>query len=463
MATAKKQNISNDTQNQLEGLSRLLSLSRSARHAEKPEDIFFLSVNETHQLIPYDQAVIWLNKGWGKSRIKAISGIANFEQNTPKIVWLSKLSGYLSKELHKDKKDQKSAPLAITAKDMPEELAAGWAEFATSHGLFIPFDLPKLNQSGGFLFFKTTSWNEREIKVLEQACDPYIHAIAFSYMKPKNLGVRSLIKKALWLFILCLLAFIMSIKVPLSIIAPMEVSAKKPWIATSPHDGVVKEIHIQPNQAIKKGELIISLDDTNLRNQVDIARKDLTTKLSELRQARQLSMVNDRTRQADAKMIELEAEQMKSEISFLEERLSQTQIYAESDGIAIFENVHDWKGRPVSVGERILAIANPEQIEIDIFMPSTDAIAIDTERNAELFLNIAPLSPLEAEIQRISYSAQPVPDGSLAYIIKAQITDPTDRPRIGLKGSAKIYGAPVTLFYNLFRKPISYLKRKVTF
>ena len=34
-------------------------------------------------------------------------------------------------------------------------------------------------------------------------------------------------------------------------------------------------------------------------------------------------------------------------------------------------------------------------------------------------------------------------------------------PRIGLRGTAKIYGSRVTLFYYLFRKPITFVRQLI--
>ena len=75
----------------------------------------------------------------------------------------------------------------------------------------------------------------------------------------------------------------------------------------------------------------------------------------------------------------------------------------------------------------------------------------------ELFLDIDPLNPLAATLERTAYSAEPTADGVLSYRATALLDPGAGRavPRIGLQGTARITGAPVSLAMFLFRRPIS--------
>lgn len=446
---------SNDLQNRVEGLSRLLGLVRGAREAKTLEDIYFLSVNETHRLTDYDQGLIWIDNGFGKAELKAISGISSFDKTTPKINWLHNLAKYLQKNTTSEQL-QKIEPSML-----PAALAKDNEDYLSAHTLYIPFTINGENLKGGFLFTRGKSWPDNEVKIIEEACRNYVYALSYFHRKPRKLFIKSLFKRAALIITVLAALYILAQPSPMSIIVPMEIKAHNPWIATSPHEGVIKDIHVKPNEPVSAGTLIISLDDTKLRNEVTLAEKDLTTKLSELRQARQQSMAADRTRSGDAKLLELQVEQKRAEIAYLKELLAQTNIYAAEDGIAIFNNPHEWKGRPVHIGERILAIADPQHIEVQILMPVADAIKLNTDKTADLFLNTDPLHPRPAQISRISYQAENFPDGTMAYIVTANITDKAQPPRIGQKGSAKLYGEEVSLFYNIFKRPLAFVKRKL--
>ena len=110
----------------------------------------------------------------------------------------------------------------------------------------------------------------------------------------------------------------------------------------------------------------------------------------------------------------------------------------------------------MEIGERVLSIADPKQLEVDIFLPVKDAIAINSGAKVKLFLDINPIDALAAEVIYANFNPELTQDGALAYKVRASFTDKLNNyPRIGLKGTVKIYGSNVTLFYYLFRRPIT--------
>ena len=62
-------------------------------------------------------------------------------------------------------------------------------------------------------------------------------------------------------------------------------------------------------------------------------------------------------------------------------------------------------------------------------------------------------------MRQTSYEAEVSPDDILAFRLKASFGEGTALPRIGLKGTAKIYGNRVPLFYYLMRRPISAVRQ----
>ena len=78
-----------------------------------------------------------------------------------------------------------------------------------------------------------------------------------------------------------------------------------------------------------------------------------------------------------------------------------------------------------------------------------------------LILHVDPLSSLQATIERASYDATLAPDGTLAYVVRARLKPGQRLPRIGLRGTAKIYAGRVTLGYYLLRKPVAFLRRSI--
>ena len=75
---------------------------------------------------------------------------------------------------------------------------------------------------------------------------------------------------------------------------------------------------------------------------------------------------------------------------------------------------------------------------------------------------MAPLDPLVARLSQTSYQSVLSPDGVSSYRLRARFesSGAAAQPlaRIGLKGTAKIYGDRAALGYYLFRRPLTSLR-----
>ncbi len=104
-------------------------------------------------------------------------------------------------------------------------------------------------------------------------------------------------------------------------------------------------------------------------------------------------------------------------------------------------------------------LANPGNAGVLIWLAVPDAINLEPGAQVKLYLQVAPLDPLEAKLSETSYQATQSPGGIHSYRLKARFDDLSaeqrERVRIGLKGTAKIYGERAPLGYYLFRRPIA--------
>jgi len=134
-------------------------------------------------------------------------------------------------------------------------------------------------------------------------------------------------------------------------------------------------------------------------------------------------------------------------------------VLAPSAGLVLLNDPAQWRGKPVSVGERILELADPNQVQIRILLPVADAIAMQPGTPVSLFLNVNPLSAYDAKVRHATFEPELTPEGILAYRVLADLLVPDQLPRIGLRGTAKLYGEQVSLFYYLFRRPITTVRQ----
>ena len=149
------------------------------------------------------------------------------------------------------------------------------------------------------------------------------------------------------------------------------------------------------------------------------------------------------------------------EYDYAQELLKNTRVTAGASGLVIFADKDTWTGRPVTIGERIMRIADPSKVEVTINLAVADAIVLQEGASVELYLDSNPLQPVEAKLTSASFHAQPDGLGVLSYRVRAEFAPQVAQnpPRIGLRGTAKLYGEEVTLGYYLMRKPLSAIRQ----
>ena len=116
----------------------------------------------------------------------------------------------------------------------------------------------------------------------------------------------------------------------------------------------------------------------------------------------------------------------------------------------------------MAVGERIMRIADPSDSEVEAWLPIADAIALPAQAQVSLYLNASPLSLVSARLRFQAHDAVQRPDGSYAYRVRASLHAPTAH-RVGLKGTAKVYGGWVPLVYWVLRRPLAAIRATLGF
>ncbi len=230
---------------------------------------------------------------------------------------------------------------------------------------------------------------------------------------------------------------------------------------TAPLDGVITRIEAAPHEPVQGDQVLFRLDSTLIGNRREVAAKAVAVAEAELLSARQLSF-SDSSLKSRIPFLHARVAERKAELAHADELLTRTVVRARHDGIAVFGDPNDWNGRPVQVGERVMLIADPARAELEIRVPMDDAIVFEEGAPVSLFLNAKPLTPVEAVVMRASYDATETLEGTLAYRLRARFADEhSPPPRIGLKGTARISGRRTSLFYYLFRRPLTALRQSI--
>ncbi|MDD2895880.1 MAG: HlyD family efflux transporter periplasmic adaptor subunit [Aliarcobacter sp.] len=436
-------------------ISKLLQLEHNCRNCESLKELYYQIVNETRSLVPYSQGVLLTTDVTGKYKVVSISDIAAVDSTSPFVQWIENIIIDLN-----NSEKAKNIFIVDTKNDLKEINLKSMHEYSPSNLVYLPLksmkDYMEINYI--LLLFKEEEWLENDVLILKHLSS----SLSYFLFAMRSCGIFQTLKKLSFKnkylkYVLIFIIALMFLPVRLSVLAPLEVEAKNPYVVTSPLNAVIEEVKIFPNEKIEKNQLIVKFDDVDFNNNYLVAKRTLDVANAQLHTVQQGSFF-DATQKSQISQLESQVKLKEAELNFALDQLNKTKINAIEDGIAIINNPNDWKGKPVSTGERIFLIAKPENIELKIMLPVSEAIFLEENAQIKAFFDNDPTNSWLGKIKYISYKPELTEQNILSYKIIANFDDIKENgyiPSIGLRGTAKIYSKKVTLFFYLFRKPIT--------
>lgn len=432
-------------------LAALLQLGRRAREAPSIEALGFVMVNETRQLFSFRQAAFGRDNLLGAALpadVLAVSGLPQPDGQAPYVQWLAQVLRYV-------KGLEQAGAHPLGAEDLPEYPGRDWPEWLPAFGLLCPLPGPARSELGYLLLAREEPWSERDMALANEVTHAYGFALArFVTAQSWRATLRETFwpKKHRWKVAL-LLILVALLPVHLSVLAPAEVTPAEPFLVRAPLEGVIDHFNVRPNQAVQAGDALFDLDTTTLRAHSRVARKAYDVANEEYRQAAQKAVTDERGKlEMVQRRGELDSKALEADYS--QQMLDRVLVKAPHAGVAVFADANDWQGRAVSIGEKVLTLADPSRVELTIYLPIRDAITLQPGSEVTLYPNGSAFSSYDAVLSVISYRAEPAHDGLLAYRLKAKFALAAT-PRIGLMGMAKLRAGRVPLVYVLLRRPFS--------
>jgi hypothetical protein len=418
--------------------AQFLGLEQQARKAGSTEQLAYAMVNDGQVLFGFRHAALLI-----AGQVQALTGISVVEAHAPFVAFVERATSTLLK------RGQLDEGHPVDPAQLDDQTRLDMNSLSARHAYWLPLKNRSGETFGGLWLARDLPFNEAEQSLLRQLADTYAHAwLALQPRKPWRMRWprRKLLAVAGALSLLLL------IPVRQSVLAPAEVVPLGGRVVAAPLDGVITEFLVKPNQSVAAGDLLVRFDATSLKAQADVAERALGVAEAELKANTQRAFA-DAESSARLDLLAARVEQKRAERDYARQLLARSEVRAERAGIAVFADAERLTGKPVQTGERLMQIADPRQAELRIELPVGDAIALEPGAKVALFLDSDPLNRHQAQLERSAYEAQSTAAGQLAYRLDARFTEAP--PRIGLRGTAKLFGDRAPLAYYLLRRPLA--------
>lgn len=429
---------------QLLRLSALIELEQRAR-ALPAAELGYLMVNDTLTIVPYQQAAFWRD-----GKVAAVSGVAAAETSGPYHRWLETALAAIASSPHgRDRHVVEPASLGAVAAD--------WAEWFPPQALWCPLIDRRNVLLGGVLFGRNDPWLDGEQRLLELLSGTYALSLAADELRPRRHWHRIGRRRAVWAVCVAIVLAASMLPVRSWVLAPADIVAGAPFPIRAPFDGVVSSIDVQPNAMVKRGEVLVSFDTTERQARAEVAAKTLQIAQAEYSEVSQQAFTNSQAK-GQFSILRAKVAQAEAELAYDRSMLARATVKSPIDGVAVFDDRQQWLGRPAVLGQRIMVIAPAHSADLDIRVPVSQVVTFAKGSEVVFFPNVDPEHPFRGTLTYAGYDSKVGPDGVMAYTFRAHLTGLPQGLRLGLKGTAKIFGPRRAFLLWVLRRPLAVVR-----
>ncbi len=262
------------------------------------------------------------------------------------------------------------------------------------------------------------------------------------------LSRRGVAWKAAFAGMLALLVALGSIPVAFEITAPARLEGAIQRSIAAPASGYIKEVHVRPGDRVRKGDLLIELDDEDLLLEKEKAQNEIHKLDSQYGQA-----LAERDR-AKLAVIQAGIAEATAKLELIEQQLARTRLRSPLDGIVLDGDLTQSLGAPVDQGENLITLTPSLDFRIVLDVDERDIDEIGPAQKGRITFSADPAHHYPIEVKRISPVAR-IKHQRNVFEVEAGFTDdPAQRLRPGFEGIARIHvddRPPLKIAWRAFR------------
>ena len=202
-------------------------------------------------------------------------------------------------------------------------------------------------------------------------------------------------------------------------------------VVTAPVEGYVVSAAARPGDVVAAGEVLLELDDRDLR----LERVQVSSERAQL--AARLQDALARRERAEVRIISAQIERADAHIALLDEQIQRTKLVAPFDGIIVSGDLSQSLGAAMERGAVLYEIAPLDRYRVILEVDEHDIAELAVGQRGSLLLAALPGEPLAIEVTRLTPVAS-ISAGVNYFRVEADLLDSPERVRPGMEGVGKI-------------------------
>ncbi len=219
----------------------------------------------------------------------------------------------------------------------------------------------------------------------------------------------------------------------------------------APFDGFIQVSEKRVGDAVKKGEVLGSMDSSEL----ELELTDLLGQQSQsLSQIRESQAAGDRSR---AKIFQTQLQQVQAQINLLKSRITRTNLLAPYDGYIVRGDLNRQLGAAINRGDVMFVVAPLDKYRVVMQVDERDISYIQEGNPASLIFSALPSERIETQITDITPIATAAA-GRNFFRVEAELSDEQQRLRPGMEGVVRIEAGRHNLMWIWIRGFVDWLR-----
>lgn len=199
-----------------------------------------------------------------------------------------------------------------------------------------------------------------------------------------------------------------------------------------PYGGTITELCVKPNAEVRKGDLLLRVDDTDARQ----ALRSTTAALKQVQDAmRRTTPLHQKGLITDIQMVELQTklDQAQAAVTAAQQQVRQCELHAPEDGTITFSNLHT--GQHLTPAVTVMTLLDMRGFTVVIPVPENEVAELHTGDTARLTIPALQVDTLRACITQINVQANAL---THTYPVEALVVNPPANMLPGMVGTLRI-------------------------
>jgi RND family efflux transporter MFP subunit len=427
-------------------------------------------VNGPATVIPYERAAIALEQR-GRIKVKAVSGMARIDTESPDMVRLQDLLEWSSAS---------NEPIFVTQhgeeiEDERAETRAKFQAYFAASGMRAYHALPLADDDGrvGILSFESSdpdflnSAHMEMIKVLAGQATvalrnaslyrevPFIDVLQpFLEKKRKFMALEKSRRLALVAGVGLALLFLAAFPLPLRVDGPATVAPSHSALVESEVAGIIQTVNVREGDAVQQGAVLGTLADGQYRAELAAAQAKYETAVSQMNRA---LATNDGS---EAGIARVQADYWTAELARARQRLQATVLRSPIDGLVATPHIEDSVGHDLKPGDTFAEVVDTSRASVDVAIEENDVSLLRAGEQASVKLEGFPTHTFRGELTVVSPKGQ-LQGEEHVFFARVSIPNRDGLIRTGMQGRGKIFTAWRPAGQVLFRRPAMWLWSKI--